>query len=226
MRTMLALLLVIVATAAAGAQTVAGDWQGTIVAGPAQIRVVIHVAQTRQGGLTATMDSPDQGAKGIPTASVSFAGGTLKFDVPAVAGGYEGKINAAGTAIAGTWSQAGRSTPLELTPAPVVPERKRVVKGSDIDGDWEGTLAGQLRLALHITTFDDGMAATMDSLDQGAMGMPVTTITRSGAALTFSMPAIAGGFAGDVSADVQTISGTWTQAGNSLPLAFKRTKKP
>ena len=36
----------------------------------------------------------------------------LKFEVPQIAGTYEGKIDAGGKTVDGTWSQAGNSLPL------------------------------------------------------------------------------------------------------------------
>src|SRR5262249_37258094 len=44
---------------------VVGDWKGAVSTGSASLRVLIHVAQDTDGKLTATMDSPDQGATGI-----------------------------------------------------------------------------------------------------------------------------------------------------------------
>ena len=56
------------------------------------------------------MDSPDQGAFGIPTGAVRVAGDSLTIEVPAVAGRYTGQVR--GDTIAGTWSQFGASFPL------------------------------------------------------------------------------------------------------------------
>ena len=44
------------------------------------------VARSEKGELTATMDSPDQGVKGIPTTAVAVADAKLKFDVPQILG--------------------------------------------------------------------------------------------------------------------------------------------
>jgi uncharacterized protein len=100
-------------------------------------------------------------------------------------------------------------------------------KPSDIDGDWLATLdtgMAKLRLALHITNTEDRLTATMDSLDQGANGMPVTTIKRNGSSLKFEMKAIGGTYDGTIGKDLQSIEGTWTQGGRTLPLVFKRVK--
>ena len=98
----------------------------------------------------------------------------------------------------------------------------------DVVGDWQGTLktaAVSLRIALHVSKADDGsLKATMDSLDQGAMGMPVTSISIDAATLTFAIASIGGSFTGTVAAGGAAIDGTWSQGGASLPLALARAK--
>ena len=48
----------------------AGSWSGKLNAGLMSLTVVLHLEQA-DGYVTATLDSPDQGAKGIP-ASIEF----------------------------------------------------------------------------------------------------------------------------------------------------------
>jgi pimeloyl-ACP methyl ester carboxylesterase len=90
-----------------------------------------------------------------------------------------------------------------------------------------GTLdagAMKLRVVFHITNTEDGLSATMDSPDQNAMGMPVTSVTRDGASFKLEMKQIPGRFEGKIAQDLSTIDGTWTQGGNALPLLLKRVK--
>jgi uncharacterized protein len=203
--------------------TIVGDWAGALEAGGSRLRLVLHVTRGEDGSLKATLDSLDQGANGIPVSSIAVKDGTLSMKVDAVRGMYEGKVNAEATEIKGTWTQ---STPLDLNFKRVVvgaQEKEAAVAPSDIDGDWKGTLeagGAKLRLVFHIKNTKDGLTATLDSLDQGAMGIPVSTVTRDGATLKIVLKAIDGGFAGKISADLKTIDGTWTQRGNSLPLVL------
>eukprot|EP01035_Chromulina_nebulosa_P050250 gene50250-68313_t len=52
-------------------QTIIGDWNGALKVQGIQLRLVFHISKT-DSGFSATMDSPDQGAKGIPVTSVGF----------------------------------------------------------------------------------------------------------------------------------------------------------
>src|SRR5437868_6722840 len=133
------LMLMLAVAHPARAQSIVGDWQGTIKAGPAELRVVLHVTQNASG-LAATLDSPDQAARGIAVSSIAVTGDTVKFESAQIMASYEGTLSAAG--IRGTWSQLGMSTSLDWTKAAPASTRPRVVKPSDIDGDWEGAIGG------------------------------------------------------------------------------------
>ena len=102
----------ILGVAVAQAQNIVGDWQGTLKAGTAELRLVLHVAKNSDGSLRATLDSVDQGANGIPVTSISIKDSKLNFTVDAVHGTYEGKVSADATVISGTWTQ---SQPLHVT---------------------------------------------------------------------------------------------------------------
>jgi uncharacterized protein len=219
--------LLFAGSVAALAQNIVGEWQGTLKAGPAELRLVLHITKASDGSLQATMDSIDQGANGIPITTISLKGSQLHFTSDAVHGTYEGKLNGDSTAITGTWSQ-GQQLPLDFKRAttPLKTEH-RSAKPSDIDGAWMGTLdagAAKLRVVFHITNTEDGLMATLDSPDQGTKGIPVTTVTRQGSSLKLEVKSINGVFEGKISNDLSTIGGTWTQMGNPLPLVLKRVK--
>jgi uncharacterized protein len=109
------------AQADSGAKVV-GTWTGKLDVGGG-LTIVFHVEPADGGGLKATMDSPDQGAKGIPVSQATFADGTLKLVVAVAQGEYEGKLSDDGSTIAGTWKQGGLSLPLDLGKG-AAPERK------------------------------------------------------------------------------------------------------
>jgi len=222
-------ILFILATAVtlARAQDIAGDWQGTLNTGMGELRLVLHITKAADGRLSATLDSVDQGANAIPVKSVTLKNSKLNLDVTAVNGTYEGTVAADAKTITGTWDQ-GKALPLEFKRAttPIKGEHKSA-KPSDIDGTWAGTLdtgMGKLRVVFHILNSEDGLIATMDSPDQGAKGIPTSSVIRSGASLKIEAKGIKGSFDGKISSDLSTIDGTWTQNGSSMPLTLKRTK--
>src|SRR5262245_10357768 len=182
----------------ANAQTVDGSWQGTIKADDVELRVRLHVTKVEKGTLKATWDSIDQGVRGLPISAISLKDSTLKFERESAGWSYEGRINADHTRISGTWTQGGRSFPLEFTRITVLQEtKKKTPKPSDIDGAWVGGRSIR-RFVLHITTYDDGMTAKVDRPDENTFGIPVTTIMRDGAELKFEIEVIGGGYEGKI----------------------------
>jgi uncharacterized protein len=222
-----ALLLCLYVAIGTHAQAIEGDWEGTLKSGAVELRVVLHIMKDEKGGLKATLDSVDQNAMGISVTSISLNDSILKFEIQTINGSYEGKISADRTTISGTWSQGGGSLPLELTRMTARPEtKKKALKPSDIDGDWEGTVdtgSEKARLVLHILTSEDGMTAKVDSPDQNATGLPVTTIKRDGTKLKFELKQIGASFEGTINKELTTIDGTFLQGGGSTPLVLKRT---
>jgi hypothetical protein len=107
----------------------------------------------------------------------------------------------------------------------VLPPVARSADGPSIAGDWAGVLSigqAKLNLVLHLQQEGAAWKGTMDSVDQGAMGLPIDRITLDGAKLHFEMRALGASFDGVVSADGKAIAGTFMQAGMSLPLEFAR----
>ena len=111
-----ALVLFIMWVAAVQAQTMTGNWQGTLNAGQ-QLRIVVVIASADGGGLKATFYSIDQTSQGMPATMVTLQGNTLRLSLPAVAGAFEGTLNADRTSISGTFTQAGNALPLTLNRA-------------------------------------------------------------------------------------------------------------
>ena len=91
-KTFFALTLAILTASFARAQNITGDWQGTLKAGPAELRLVLHIAQNADGTYHATLDSIDQASYGLPVSSMSLKDSKLNFTVDVVHGTYEGKV--------------------------------------------------------------------------------------------------------------------------------------
>src|ERR1700748_702762 len=96
-------------------------------------------------------------------------------------------------------------------------------KTQSIADTWQGTLhAGRdLRTVVKITKADDGgYKAVFYSIDQGGDGLPVNKITVDGTTVKMTLTMIAGTYEGKLSPDGKTITGTWSQGPNPLPLVL------
>ena len=103
-------------------------------------------------------------------------------------------------------------------------------RSAGVEGVWEGPLKVgpvELRLAFHVTKGKDSkLAATMDSIDQGATGTPSPEVTFADRKLTLGFPPLMAKFTGTLAEAGDTITGTWEQAGQTFPLVLKRVEKP
>ncbi len=96
-------------------------------------------------------------------------------------------------------------------------------------GNWTGTLTVSgttLHLVCHFTPKPDGtFSGTFDSVDQGAMGLPFSTVQVTGQTVHLEASALGASFSGTLDAAGKTISGHWTQGGGSLPLILTKTTR-
>lgn len=134
-----------------------GDWLGVLNAGGASLRIVFHIYTAEDGRLSTNLDSPDQGAFGIPVNQTTYEAGLLTLALPQLGASFEGRLDETGASLVGTWSQGGASFPLSLArtkstptlnrpqePKPPFPYRSEEVSiGTPAEGV---TLAGTLTL--------------------------------------------------------------------------------
>ncbi len=82
-----------------------GAWSGILDAGSAKLHLIYHIVNTDLG-LTATIDIPEQNAKGLPV-TVTRDGASLKLDLKMAGALFDGKISNDLKSISGTFTQNG-----------------------------------------------------------------------------------------------------------------------
>ena len=113
----LPILLVTFAATIAMAQepNLAGHWAGVLKTAGAEIRLVLNIEQTPAGTWRATLDSPDQGALGIPVSRLTLAGRHVSAAIDSLRLSYEADLNDDGESLGGTFKQGEQGYPLTLT---------------------------------------------------------------------------------------------------------------
>lgn len=94
----------------------------------------------------------------------------------------------------------------------------------DITGTWNGILkvqGTQLRLVFNISKTDTGFSSTMDSPDQKAMGIPITTTTFENNTLKLAIPMASISYEGVLGSD-GNIVGTFRQGALNVPLNLSK----
>ncbi len=206
------------------AQDIVGDWEGTLEVQGTELPVIFHILE-EDGSLKATMDSPMQGATGIPMDEVSFEGSTLKIKAASMGMNYEGKLLE--KAVKGKFSQGGMGFPLELTRAQAKVEKEiKTDSAIPVTGDWYGTLETmgvELRIIFHITESADGsLNATLDSPDQKVLGIPAQEVLFEKNQLKINIPRGNFLYEGEYDAEKNELTGVLKQMGQELSLNMSR----
>jgi hypothetical protein len=92
-----------------------------------------------------------------------------------------------------------------------------------VAGDYEGTQGARpFHLRLHVRlSSPTTLTGTLDSMDEGAFGIPCTEFVLSGTQFSFTVPSTSDSYKGEISADRNTITGT-LDVGHPIPLVFTR----
>ena len=130
--------------------TLEGSWSGKLKVGAMSLTLVLHLEQA-DGYVKASLDSPDQGAKGISASKEYLSDDSVALKIESIGATYRAKLKDG--KLDGTFSQSGMTFPLEMTKgvtevkrpqepkAPYPYETEEVTFKNEKDG---ATLAGTL----------------------------------------------------------------------------------
>jgi hypothetical protein len=113
--------------------------------------------------------------------------------------------------------------------SPLTEEECRLRKDSDLQGVWKATLRPSwywpfhvLHLKLRIAELSPGaFRAELDSMDQGANGLPLTVVYK-GPSVDMSMLPFQATFQGKINPACTQITGSWKQNSKSIRITFRR----
>lgn len=126
-----------------------GPWRGELRIGQSRLNIVFNFSEDTEGKPVCTLDSPDQGAEGIPAVINILTGDSLNVSVPSLDASYAGRI--IDNKITGKLRQSGMTFDLDLvqgkpiilrlqTPVPPFPYKTEEVVFSNGDAVLSGTL--------------------------------------------------------------------------------------
>ena len=148
--TLLALVVLIGSAQVNTTTALLGSWSGKLKVGAMSLTLVLHLEQA-DGYVKASLDSPDQGAKGISAYKEYLSDDSVAIKVESIGATYRAKLKDG--KLDGTFSQSGMTFPLEMTKgvtevkrpqepkAPYPYETEEVIFKNEVDG---ATLAGTL----------------------------------------------------------------------------------
>lgn len=150
-------MTILMITTSAQTPNLEGMWEGTLNVGGSSLRLLFKISKSQDGSLTAQLDSPDQGAFGLPVDSVTVDGNSVRFEMKRFAASYEAKLNPGFTEMSGNWMQGGLELPLVMkrteketkTNRPQEPQKPYPYNDEEVS--YENKKAG-IRIAGTLTT--------------------------------------------------------------------------
>jgi len=93
---------------------VEGLWQAALETHGLRLRLQLHVAHDTDGQLVGALDSLDQQVSGLPAIGMELKEAAFHFEIPAVAGVFDGTLNPGKNKLTGNWSQTGADEKIEF----------------------------------------------------------------------------------------------------------------
>ena len=207
-----------------------GHWEGTITAPMGQIDFEVDVVR-EAGTLVASYAQKSQGLRGLPLTQVALDGRVFMFVLfnGGPGGGvFKGEVLADGKTISGEVKATIGTAPFMLYrtgEATMLARVKNPTVSGALEGSWTGSLdvgGNQIGLILTIANRPDGTASVLIAQASQPAVQVEAALKENGTAVSLEVPATQGAWSGSLRAD--TMTGTWSQSGGSLPLTFTRTK--
>ena len=234
--TSLLALLVLALAAEGGEPTAEGYWTGVIDLPGQQLEIKIDIAREGEAW-TAAFYAPLQGIWDATMTGVEIEGRSVSFRIPRTQGEptFRGELSQDGETISGGFTQSGQTMDFRLARSEKPKEleidiyaryREPGVPGEGLDGTWRAVLMSgpsRIRLSLRVWTSEEGeLEGSLDSIDQGVMGTPVSSFVVQGDSVWFPMVSIGAEYQGTMRKDGSEIIGLWRQTGQEFPVTFRR----
>lgn len=117
----------IIAALSINSRNISGNWNGVLKVTPQlQLKIAIHLTEDNDGKATATLDSPDQGAYGIPCDINFLSNDSICFSIPKLNASYSGRSE--NGKLIGKFRQGFITANLDLSPGEITVNRPQTPK--------------------------------------------------------------------------------------------------
>jgi hypothetical protein len=207
----------------------AGHWEGAFAAGNRQIGLALDLAKNARSEWIASMTIPSENATGLVVSDVAVNGNSVKFvGVELMMAKFDLTLGPDGR-MTGTLTNGQNSTPIDFkrtgeAKVELIPASPAVSK--ELEGDWEGSLqtpGRAFRMVFHFKNqADQTVAATIDTPDSGAMGLPLNNVKQTGQKVEFGVKIAHGAFQGALNPEGTELAGQFTHEQVSMPLTLRK----
>jgi hypothetical protein len=213
-----------------------GSWDGSLDIGKTKLHLVLTIATNAGDRISATIDVPDQGAKGLPVDAVLFNPPDVRFEFDTFNARFTGTLSKDGQELKGVME--GGPRPNELVFKKVDPaslKAKELVYGyqpgekKDLHGYWQATvtmMGSPLLVNMMVGKAADGSyELTMAIPELGLNGAKATLTNVSPSAVSAEWPMMRGKFEAKLDEKGDLLSGPMQFGPVNQKANFKRLDK-
>jgi hypothetical protein len=206
-----------------------GHWEGSFTVNNREIGISLDLAKNAKSEWIASMGLPSGNATGLVVMDVVVNGNSVKFvGVELMMAKFDLTLGPDGR-MTGTLTNGQNSTPIDFkrtgeARVELIPASPAVSK--ELEGDWEGSLqtpGPAFRMVFHFKNrADNTVAATIDTPDSGAMGLPLNNVKQTGQKVEFGLKIAQSAFQGALNPEGTELAGQFTNEQGSMPLTLRK----
>jgi hypothetical protein len=200
-----------------------GSWVGKMDSPAGTLTMVFRFERNDAGAFVGFLDSPDQGARGIPMTEIEVMGNDLRLVIPGVRGEYTATLSDG--RMDGSFKQGPLDRPLTLEPGAYTPARTPLdlsaAAMSELGGAWRGRL-GPNDIVVRFETADDGTYVGLFDVPAGGVnGLSLTSASLDNGQVEFAIAPLRVEYKATLAGGAMT--GQWQQGpGNVVPVSLTR----
>jgi hypothetical protein len=229
------IILSISAIACRAEQPLVGRWEGSIKIPERELKLIVDLAQSNNGGWSGSLILPGLDVKGSALADISVNGSAVSFALKSVNGRgleatFNGNLSNDGI-LTGDFVQAGNKTKFSLNrigPPQVEPAAHSTSIAREFEGEWKGEYE-LLGYARHVTLKlanrgGDGASAEFGIVGKKVNNLPVDLIEQEGALVSINSSSTGISYEGRLNKETNEIQGTLVQGPIEVALALHHAK--
>ena len=231
----LAFVLLLALAAICRSDTPAGRWEGSVQIPERELKLIVDLAQQKDGAWAGSIIIPLLDIKGTALADIAVKGSEISFAVKSrspigLQATFKAHFSADGSLV-GDFAQAGILAPFSLKktgpPQVELPQHSTAVV-KELEGEWKGEyeLFGYPRkVTVKLANRgSDGATAEFVVVGKKVNNLPVDLVTQEGDLLTVDSHETGIGYEGRFQKDAGEINGTFSQGAIELPLILRRVQ--
>ncbi len=206
-----------------------GHWEAALALDNRDIGVSLDLERNPKSGWIASMGIPSEGMTGLVVMDIGISGKSVNFTAVELRMARMELILGPDGIMKGTIASPQGPVPIvfkrmDRARVELIPASPAVSK--EFEGDWEGLLQTPnrpFRIVIHLKNQPDStVAATIDTPDTKAMGLPLNDVKQTGQKIEFGIKVAHASFQGTLNQEGNEIVGQFGHEESRMPLTFRK----